>query len=212
MNAVAFLVIFLAFFILSSFIAYLVQYFGYPGQYTAFVLDAGLGLSMTAATLTYLFVYKKMNSGEVVDALGVGRSRISGFMIVIGLLLFTIVMLVSLGSTALSSALGVEISTNVSVVLAGAPLWFYIFVAVIEPINEELLFRGLMVPRLGIVISALLFGSLHATYNSTFAIEVIAAAIFGLVAGYAFKKTGSLYPSIIAHILVNSIAVVALIG
>ena len=211
-NGVVFLVIFATFLAVSSLAAFAVQYLGYSSQYANFVLDAGLGLSMTASTLTYLFAYKKMSTKEVIGSLGLGRSGLSASGLGIALLIFSIVMLMSLGASALGGAFGVNINTNVSLVFSGAPLWFYVFAAVIEPINEELLFRGLMVPRLGIVVSALIFGILHAGYNSTFAIEVIAAMAFGLIAGYVFRRTGSLYPSMMAHILVNSIAVVALLA
>ena len=103
---------------------------------------------------------------------------------------------------------GVQISTNVDVLLASAPLWFYAFSCIVAPLCEEVLFRGLMVPRLGIVVSALVFAALHASYDSTFAIEVIAALIFALIAGYVFRKTKSLYPSLVAHILVNTLTIV----
>ena len=118
--------------------------------------------------------------------------------------------LLSFTISILGSVVNTQINTNVNIVLSGAPIWFYIFVAIIEPINEEILFRGFMVPRLGIVISALIFGVLHSGYNSTFGIEIIAAFVFGIISGYVFKKTDSLYPSIIAHILVNTLAVIVL--
>jgi membrane protease YdiL (CAAX protease family) len=36
---------------------------------------------------------------------------------------------------------------------------------------------------------------------------VVAALIFGLVAGYVFRKTESLYPSLVAHVLVNTLTI-----
>lgn len=63
----------------------------------------------------------------------------------------------------------------------------------------------------GIVNSATIFGMLHAGYGSTFSIEVLAGITFGLVAGYVFVRMRSLYPSILAHIAVNSVAVVAML-
>ena len=112
-----------------------------------------------------------------------------------------------------------------------------------------------MVPRLGIVLSSIIFGVGHLSYFSTsltpniwlqaialavatvglfycyklrswsyaasivivvllfmtgnLGIDVIAAVIFGLLAGYIFKKTNSLYPSIIAHALVNTLTIIA---
>ncbi|HUB92677.1 MAG TPA: CPBP family intramembrane glutamic endopeptidase, partial [Candidatus Saccharimonadales bacterium] len=184
---------------------------GYSQNSASFIGDAALGFSFPISVLLYFKAYMKMGNGEIVDSLGLGRKGLSAFTIGLGLLIFVIMMVISLGAGLLQNIINVPINTNVDLVLAGAPLWFYVFAAIIEPINEEVLFRGFMVPRIGIVASSLIFGILHATYDSTFAIEVIAAIVFGLLSGYVYRKTGSLYPSMIAHILVNSIAIIALI-
>ena len=87
---------------------------------------------------------------------------------------------------------------------------FLLFSFLVAPINEEILFRGFMVPRIGILASAVLFSVPHLLSYSSVS-ELIAAFIFGIAAGYAFKKTGSLYPSIIAHALVNLISILPFI-
>ena len=68
-----------------------------------------------------------------------------------------------LAVTAASAVTGVQVNTNTASLFSGAPVWFFIFAAVIEPINEEIVFRGFLVPRLGIVPSALIFGLAHYT-------------------------------------------------
>lgn len=185
-------------------------FFGLSQGSLTFVGDAALGFMFPLSTLVYLKAYKKNSNQQILDSLGLSRRKLTPGMIAIGIMIFFIITLMSLGVGLLQNIIGVQINTNVSVALSGAPLWFYVFAAVVEPINEEVLFRGLMVPRIGIIASSLIFGLLHYTYDSTFAIEVIAAVVFGLIAGYVYKKTGSLYPSIIAHILVNALAVAAL--
>ena len=82
----------------------------------------------------------------------------------------------------------------------------------IEPINEEIMFRGFLVPRIGIVASAIIFGLAHYSYMSTFGVEMLGALIFGLLAGYVFKRTKSIYPGIVAHIIVNTIAIIGIIS
>ena len=89
-------------------------------------------------------------------------------------------------------------------------MWFLIFAAVIEPINEEIFFRGFLSTRIGIMPSAIIFGLAHYSYNSTFGVEVIAAFAFGIISAYVYKRTGSVYPGIIAHILINSLAVLSM--
>lgn len=180
-------------------------------QQLEYILDAGLGLSMPASVILYFKFYKKLNFKEMLSQLGLRRANLSWRMVGIGLLVFLVIFILDIAVSVLSSVLHMQINTNIGVLFAGSPLWFYIFAAVIEPINEEVLFRGFAVPRIGIVASTLIFGLLHSGYNSTFGIEVIAAFVFGIIAGYVFRRTKSLYPSIIAHILVNSIAVIALL-
>lgn len=153
---------------------------------------------------------KGIKPNEILSKLGLSKSSISSKIIGIGLVIFFALFTLELLVNVLSNVIGTTIDTNVGMLLGSAPIWFYIFSAVIAPINEEIFFRGFLVPRIGIVFSAIIFGALHASYNSTFGIEIIAAIIFGLVAGYVFKKTNSLYPSMIAHILINTLAVLAL--
>jgi membrane protease YdiL (CAAX protease family) len=166
-------------------------------------LSALLSMSFSLSVFYYLYLYKREKLAKIISGLGLGKSSVSPMKIAIGLLLFAIVALLELMVTALGAATGISINSNVATSLASSPLWFYVFIAIIAPINEEILFRGFLVPRIGIVASSILFALGHLSYNSSFGIEVIAALIFGLVSGYVFKKTGSLYPSIIAHILVN---------
>ncbi|MDE1860159.1 MAG: CPBP family intramembrane metalloprotease [Candidatus Micrarchaeota archaeon] len=183
-------------------------------SYQSFGAEAAVLLAFSIAVFVYLWIYKGCwitglwpDIGKIARSLGLSPDRISLRNIGIGLLMAAAVFALEIVVGLISTATNTAINTNDTVMLIGAPAWFLFFIAVIEPINEEVLFRGFMVPRVGIVISAVLFGVGHAGYNSTFAVEVIAAFIFGLIAGYAYKRTNSLYPSIIAHIIVNSIAV-----
>ncbi len=94
--------------------------------------------------------------------------------------------------------------------IQAAPAYYLFFIAIIAPINEEILFRGFLVPRIGILASALIFAIPHLIiYYSVY--ELAFAFAFGLLAGYVFKKSGSLYSTIIAHMMVNVLAVLLLI-
>ncbi|HVA82709.1 MAG TPA: CPBP family intramembrane glutamic endopeptidase [Candidatus Aquilonibacter sp.] len=152
---------------------------------------------------------KGMSPPQIVEKLGLSRKSISPKMVSLGLIIFFALFALEIMVNLVSSITGTAINTNVDLLLGSAPLWFFIFTAIIAPINEEIFFRGFLVPRIGILVSAVIFGLLHASYNSTFGVEIIAAVIFGLIAGYVFKKSNSLYPSIIAHILLNTLAVLA---
>lgn len=172
-----------------------------------FFSSAMLSMSFSISVFVYLLGIKHMKLREVVKQIGLSRKMFTSKIVLIGLALFATIFMLEVVVTLIEQITGVQISTNVSMLLQNAPLWFYVFAIVVAPINEEIMFRGFFVPRLGIVISAILFAIPHITYASTYGIEVIAAFIFGLLAGYVFKKTRSLYASIIAHALVNALAV-----
>lgn len=195
-----------------SAIVYLFYHAGYIGYNNFnYLIYAVSLLAMSASIFLYLMTYKKLKTVKIPGSLGFGLKNFSLKYVGIGVLIFGIILCIELVVSLLSAITGVAINTNTAVLFSGAPIWFFIFAAVIEPINEEIVFRGFLVPRLGIIPSALLFGFAHYTYNSTFGIEVIAALIFGLISGYIYKKTGSIYPGIVAHILVNSIAALSML-
>lgn len=183
---------------------------GFNSNSTLFVLDALFSLVFPVSVLVYFFAYKRYSVRDVVSQLGLIPSRRTPVHILIGVGIFLLMLAIEIATAAISNFTNVQINTNVSTMLNSAPMWFLIFSAVIVPLNEEILFRGFLVPRIGIFFSAVVFGLGHYAYNSTFGIEIIAAFIFGLIAGYAFKRTKSLYPSLIAHILVNATTLAAL--
>ncbi|MGA2319964.1 MAG: CPBP family intramembrane glutamic endopeptidase [Solirubrobacteraceae bacterium] len=87
---------------------------------------------------------------------------------------------------------------------------------VVAPICEEFLFRGLIFTALrnwrgtlpAAVLTGLLFGGVHAGSAPGLDLVPLAALGFGLCLLYRF--TGSLYPSIVAHSLNNSVAFASL--
>lgn len=81
-------------------------------------------------------------------------------------------------------------------------------IAIIGPIAEEFIFRGVLLHRMmkktsmwgGILISSILFGLLHA--------DVVGAFIFGVITSLLYLKTRNLLIPILMHIINNSIAVI----
>jgi len=80
---------------------------------------------------------------------------------------------------------------------------------ILAPIGEELLFRGFLTKKFGVIISALIFGAVHLAYGSYF--EIIGAVYIGLVLAYVFQKTKSLTPCILIHFLHNLFNLLAMI-
>jgi membrane protease YdiL (CAAX protease family) len=83
------------------------------------------------------------------------------------------------------------------------------FLIAIQPIGEEIYFRGFLYDKieryagwpLAIVMTAVLFAIAHMSYGKI--IPVIMIFFMGLVLGYIVYKSKSLYSSIIAHIIFN---------
>ena len=80
-----------------------------------------------------------------------------------------------------------------------------IFFGVLTPIGEEFLFRGVLTnallrygPIIGVVGSALIFALLHGI-NVVFP----AALVAGLIAGEVFRRSGSIWPAVIVHVMFN---------
>lgn len=72
-----------------------------------------------------------------------------------------------------------------------------VFLGVLAAVVEETLFRGALLPRFGIIISAILFAALHTQYAVSFAtLEVF---VLGLGLGWLRVRSGSTLPSMLTH-------------
>lgn len=72
-------------------------------------------------------------------------------------------------------------------------------------VAEELFFRGLLTPLLGLVLSSLAFGALHQLRGRAGVVWTIWAGIMGFLFGGLFLATGSLLGPILAHAAINVI-------
>lgn len=85
-----------------------------------------------------------------------------------------------------------------------------IWLGLLPGMSEELLFRGVMLPALGlnlgaVLISSLLFGVLHLSGNGQWP-YVVWATIVGFALGYCALITGNLVVPVVAHIITNLIS------
>ena len=94
---------------------------------------------------------------------------------------------------------------------AALPLTGFALV-IMAPLSEEIFFRGFIFPGLmrplglagGMVASGILFGAFHITGSDTVALLLPFSAI-GALFCWLYYRTGSLWPSIITHLLFNSV-------
>jgi hypothetical protein len=75
--------------------------------------------------------------------------------------------------------------------------------ALLSSLGEELLFRGLLQPWLGLILQSALFGLLHQIRGPSRWVWVGWASAVGLALGAMFQLTGSLVGPVIAHAVVN---------
>jgi membrane protease YdiL (CAAX protease family) len=77
--------------------------------------------------------------------------------------------------------------------------------ALLSAVGEELFFRGLLQPWMGLVPQALLFGLAHQVPGPSRWVWVCWATAMGLALGATFELTGSLAGPLAAHALVNGL-------
>ena len=95
---------------------------------------------------------------------------------------------------------------------------FGVMAVTLAPFFEELLFRGFLQPLLtrsvgmiaGIVLTAVVFGSLHAPEYSFAWQYALAVSLVGVVLGWLRVRSGSIIPCTVMHGAYNSVFVVAL--
>ena len=85
-----------------------------------------------------------------------------------------------------------------------------IWVGLLPGLSEELLFRGVMLPALGlnitgVIISSLCFGVLHLSGSEQWPYVVWATAV-GLLFGFSALLTGNLLVPLVAHVFTNLVS------
>ncbi|MCH5194660.1 MAG: CPBP family intramembrane metalloprotease [Oscillospiraceae bacterium] len=142
-----------------------------------------------------------------------GKSRLSAKWIAAGVLgalgiqavsmFIQIIMIKLTGLMGISEQAASMVSMSDDILLNILILFYFVIVA---PVTEEFLMRGMIMNSLApvnrkfaLIASALLFGIMHGNFNQMFN-----GFLLGLIFGYIALKSGSIIPSIIAHMTVNA--------
>jgi len=88
--------------------------------------------------------------------------------------------------------------------------WDLIWLGLLPGLSEELLFRGVMLPALGldfsaVIFSSVVFGVLHLSNPNQWP-YVVWATVVGLALGYSALVSGNLFVPIVAHVLTNLVS------
>ena len=154
------------------------------------------------ASIAIYFIYRK-DFATLLSDLGIpcGISR---------LLKYTILGLavIFIGSIVISQVMmhfGLWDQAKVRERITGMP-WYVLLLAVtIVPISEELFFRGLLLNKIGILPSSILFAAAHFAYGST--AEIIITFLIGLWFAYICKRSKSVLPTMVIHLIYNLLSI-----
>ncbi len=108
-----------------------------------------------------------------------------------------------------------QVNEFTTAVTGNAKLISFFALVVIPPIVEEILFRGFMFPAFsgkvgmlfGALFSSLLFGFAHLQANVG-----VYTVVLGLLLCFMYKKTNSIIPGMLLHMLNNYVAYAAIMG
>lgn len=165
--------------------------------------DGAIHLGMLSLALYFLW---KTDLKSTLGAMGFPGSLKNNVIYTLGGL-FAIFGLVFILSAA-ALLLGFNDQAKVTQKIAGLPLWVLAMAVILAPVSEELLFRAMLVPRIGILFSSVLFGSLHLAYGSV--VEVAGVTIVGIVLALVLRFSKSITPCILIHMVYNFLSIAAM--
>jgi len=154
-----------------------------------------------------LFFTWKGSIGATLNGLGIpGDLKKTFIWLILGAVLIFIVAVLN---AAILMLLDLNDAYKVYEIISGVPAWILVLAVFIAPFTEELFFRAALVPRVGILLSSLLFGIFHVSYGSLS--EIIGAFLIALVLAYVYKKSKSIITPILLHLGFNLVSVVAVL-
>jgi len=87
----------------------------------------------------------------------------------------------------------------------GLTLWQVVVIAFFSSLGEELLFRGLLQPWLGVLPTSVVFGICHQIPGHSRWVWVCWATFVGMAFGAIYALTGSLLGALLAHAVINAV-------
>ncbi len=166
-----------------------------------------LALHLGLLSFALFFLYDK-GRADFFRKLGIPGDPRKNVLFVIGGMVAILASLVLL--TVAFNYLGLDDQAQVTKVANNLPLEVLLLAVFLAPFSEELLFRGLLSSRFGIVLSSVAFAIVHVAYGSI--VEIAGAFVIGLMLALVFKKSGSIVPCIAIHMAYNAMSIIVLKG
>ena len=162
--------------------------------------------------LSWLYLIDGKKTEDVLDYLKIRRENL-GLGIVYGIVGFSLMMFVLMLFGIYIKTSGEEYDNPlVKEIARTLSIPSIVFIALAQSSGEEVLFRGFLMEKLslrgnyhiGILLSSLLFGLAHLSYNQIY--QVILPIAIGIIFGYIVAKSKNLLSSIIPHASYNLIS------
>jgi len=93
--------------------------------------------------------------------------------------------------------------------IAGLPIWVKVLISLSAGVVEEWFFRGFLQPRMGILLSTLLFALAHFSYGQPF--MLIGITLLSLVYGLLVRWRQNIWPAIAAHTLFDAVQLLVIV-
>jgi hypothetical protein len=119
--------------------------------------------------------------------------------------LFALVFLVLLVEGIALRELGLLDNGIVADVILAQNAFTLLLAVTIGPLGEELLFRGYLQKKIGIILQSALFALFHLGYGSVS--EIAAAFSVAVLFGLSFKQKRNIYALVLAHALYNLLSI-----
>jgi len=175
----------------------------------AYALMGGVALALIWARGTALFQPSPTRSMQawsrisgLANALDAGSAHLSSLL---GGLIFGLIVVASSRFTVQRFGWARRLHLELRPFALGLDATGIVVLALLSALGEELLFRGLLQPWMGLVPQALLFGLVHQMPGPSRWIWVSWALVVGLALGALYDVTGSLLGPIVAHATVNGL-------
>ncbi|GIW21028.1 MAG: abortive infection protein [Candidatus Sericytochromatia bacterium] len=156
--------------------------------------------------LSFLWIYFKYDFIDI-NNIPLSNIRISLYSFLYGILLSTILLAISSLIIFTYEPLKNNIKTINELIISKLNYLDILIIAILSGIAEELLFRGLLQEKIGIILSNLIFSLLH-ILNKDFLVYSLLTFVAGNILGNVYFYTNDLSIVIIAHIFNNLVAMI----
>jgi membrane protease YdiL (CAAX protease family) len=170
-------------------------------------------LSLILAPIIYLSILKKKNFKEIKEELLPYNKSIKkeliGSITLFGVLFIGFILIASIISfTEFGTGLKLNDMEKVGAIVTNsfsANAIYFIILIFIVLFVEEIFFRAFLIPRIGPMLSTIIFTFFHLGYDSIS--QTIGVFFLGLILAYWFKKNKSIIQNYFGHLLYDLLAI-----